>query len=110
MSLMRHLELQAGTAADPRNGAMPTELAMGLPYPNPFNASLTVPFELPQMSHVNITVFDVLGREVAQLVDETRPAGYLRVSWDAASAPSGLYFVRMQAADFSDVKRVQLLK
>ncbi|MBL0062047.1 MAG: T9SS type A sorting domain-containing protein [bacterium] len=102
--------ITGGVNADPHNAGLPTELAMGSPYPNPFNASLTVPFELPQMSHVSITVFDVLGRQVAQLLDETRPAGYLRMMWEAASAPSGLYFVRMQAADFSDVKRVQLLK
>lgn len=102
--------ITGGSAADPHNGALPTELAMGLPYPNPFNATLTVPFDLPNPAQVKIVVFDILGREVAQLVNEQRPAGFLRVAWDAASASSGLYFVRMQASDFSDVRRVQLLK
>ncbi|MCB1060012.1 MAG: T9SS type A sorting domain-containing protein [Calditrichaeota bacterium] len=102
--------ITGGTAADPRNSGVPTKLAMGLPYPNPFNATLTVPFEVPQLTKVKITVFDVLGREVAQLLDDTKPAGFLRVSWDATRMSSGLYFVRMQANDFSDVRRVNLLK
>ncbi|MBK6767364.1 MAG: T9SS type A sorting domain-containing protein [bacterium] len=102
--------IHGGTAADPRTGAVPQELAMGLPYPNPFNATLTVPFDLPQPAHVQISVFDILGREVAKLVNEQRPAGFLRVGWDAASVSSGMYFVRMTSTDFSDVRRVQLLK
>ncbi len=102
--------ITGGVDVSPRDIGLPTELAMGLPFPNPFNAMLTVPFELPQISHVKITIFDVLGREVAQLVDATKPAGYLHVSWDASHLSSGLYFVRMRSNDFSDVRRVQLLK
>lgn len=102
--------ITGGTNVNPRDIGVPTELAMGLPYPNPFNAMLTVPFELPQMAHVKITVFDVLGRAIAELLNEQRPAGFLRVGWDASRAPSGTYFVRMEAPDFVEVKRVMLIK
>lgn len=102
--------ITGGVSANPRNGELPTVIALGQPYPNPFNATLTVPFDLPQPAHVTITVFDVLGREVTQLVNELRPAGNLRAQWQAMHASSGMYFVRMQAAEFTDVKRVQLIK
>lgn len=102
--------ITGGTAVNPRDVGLPTEMAMGLPYPNPFNAMLTVPFELPQMSQVKITVFDVLGRAVAELLNEQRPAGFLRVAWEASNVPSGTYFVRMEAPEFVEVKRVMLLK
>ncbi|MCB9357756.1 MAG: T9SS type A sorting domain-containing protein [Calditrichaeota bacterium] len=105
-----HFRITGGTSADPRNQAIPQEISLGLPYPNPFNSTLTIPFDLPQPAHVTITIFDVLGREVATLDEGLRPAGYLRTQWQADRVTSGMYFVRMQSEEFSDVRRVQLIK
>ncbi|MBK8130922.1 MAG: T9SS type A sorting domain-containing protein [bacterium] len=102
--------IQGGTPIDPSGVLLPNVVALGAPYPNPFNATLTVPFELPQPADVRIVVFDVLGREVEELFDGKQPAGFLRATWQAHAHASGLYFVRMQSADFTDVKRVHLIK
>jgi len=102
--------ITGGTPIDPRDIALPTEIALRAPFPNPFNATLTVPFELPQPARVSIVVFDVLGREVTRLFDGEQPAGYLRATWHADQFASGMYFVRMQSAEFSDVVRVHLIK
>ncbi len=65
-------------------------------YPNPFNPSTTIEYELPAQSHVEIRVFDVLGRQVSTLVKEEKPAGKYSVQWNAADMPSGIYFYRME--------------
>jgi hypothetical protein len=80
------------------------------PYPNPFNAVVTVGFELPVMGKVGIQVYDVLGRKVGTLVDDVMPQGTHSARWDAGGTPSGIYFVQMSAKTFRDVKKVVLLK
>jgi endoglucanase len=66
-------------------------------YPNPFNPSTTLAFQLPTNSYVQLKIFDVLGREVASLVDQMKKAGEYRTQWNAGSLPSGIYFARMTA-------------
>lgn len=83
-------------------------------YPNPFNPSTIIAFQLPVRARVRLKVYDVLGKEVAQLVDETEDAGYKTVEWRAGTAPSGVYFYRieMNTADdrFMAVKEMLLVK
>jgi hypothetical protein len=80
-------------------------------YPNPFNPSTKITYSVPKQSLVNITVFDVLGKEVAKLVDNfVRPAGEYDVTFDASNLPSGVYFYKMQAGDFSYVRKMTLMK
>jgi hypothetical protein len=79
-------------------------------YPNPFNPSTTIKFELPRASHVSLTVFDVLGREVSELVNERKEAGVYEVKFDGSNLASGVYFYRLQAGDFVQSKRLLLLK
>ncbi len=78
-------------------------------YPNPFNPSTTISYLLPIQSHVTLKVFDVLGREVATLVNEERHPGAHTVRWDANGIASGVYFFRLQAGSFADVRNVLLL-
>ena len=75
-------------------------------YPNTFNPETTIPFALPEASEVTIAVYDLLGREVAVLVEGEMAAGRHEVQFRADSLPSGLYLVRMQAGAFSQVRRI----
>lgn len=88
----------------------PTSFALYDNYPNPFNSSTHVTFALPEPCHVVIRVFDVLGQEMAVLVSENKEAGVHVVGWNAEGAASGLYFYRMVAGDFAEMKTMILLK
>jgi hypothetical protein len=89
---------------------LPTGFQLSQNYPNPFNPTTTITFQLPQRNLVNVKIYDVLGREVASLLNETLDAGRYDVSWNASVNPSGVYYYRMQAGKFSDVKKLLLLK
>jgi subtilisin family serine protease len=79
-------------------------------YPNPFNPSTTIRYELPQKCYVTMKMFDLLGREVAILVNEQKPAGVHEVTFNAHSLSSGVYFYRLQADSFTATKKLILLK
>ncbi|MBU1937256.1 T9SS type A sorting domain-containing protein, partial [bacterium] len=79
-------------------------------YPNPFNPSTRITFDLKKAGHVSLKVFDLLGREVAILVDEVHPAGIHNATFDGSDLPSGIYFYRLQAGDFVQTKKMVLLK
>ena len=79
-------------------------------YPNPFNPSTKISFSLPQAEFVNLTVFNSLGQEVQQLVNTALPAGNHTVTFDAADFPSGIYFYRIKAGQYSDLKKMVLIK
>jgi hypothetical protein len=77
-------------------------------YPNPFNPSTVIQFTLPDAGHVSLKVFDLLGREVATLLDEHRTAGTHQVHFDARALPSGLYFYRLDAAGTLAIQKMLL--
>ena len=88
----------------------PTEFELGSNYPNPFNPETVIPFAVPEQAHVRIAVYDLLGREVALLLDEARSVGRYELTWHAGRLPTGVYIVRMQAGTTVKVRRVTLLK
>ena len=90
--------------------ALPETYCLGKNYPNPFNPATTIPFDLPEDSKVKITIFDLTGRLVMELINENRSAGYHTLQWDASNLPSGVYLYRMQAGNFSDMKKCLLVK
>jgi hypothetical protein len=94
------------TAADP----LPTQFALRQNYPNPFNPVTTVSFDLPRSSHVELVVYNVLGQEVATLVNETLPAGRYVRTFTAGTLASGTYFYRIAAGSFLETRRMMLLK
>ena len=102
--------IDAVRVASEPDGELPSAVALHGSYPNPFNPSTTIAFEMPEASRVRIIVFDVVGREVALLVDEPRAAGAHEVVFDAAGLPSGVYFVRLEAGGRVLSKPVTLLK
>lgn len=79
-------------------------------YPNPFNPSTNIPFALPEQADVTITVYDIMGRRVATLLNETRPAGWHNIAWNASSVASGTYFYRIKTDSFNSVKKLTLIK
>lgn len=94
----------------------PTTFALDQNFPNPFNPSTTIYYQLPKDSRVGLKVFDLLGREVSTLVNEDRPAGYHDAKWNAANVASGVYFYRMEAKPldggqgFQQVKKLMVVK
>lgn len=79
-------------------------------HPNPFNPSTVITFSLPQWSFVRLRVFDLLGRVVAVLLEEQRPAGRHSARFDASSLPSGVYLYRLEAGSHTEAKKMLLLK
>jgi hypothetical protein len=81
---------------------LPNNYSLDQNYPNPFNPRTAISFQLSAISVVSLRVYDVMGREVATLVDGTRAAGFHTAYWDASSMPSGAYIYRLRVADISD--------
>lgn len=79
-------------------------------HPNPFNPSTTISFELPQAATVKLQVFDLLGRQVATLIDGFKPAGQHRVLFDAGRLPAGEYLYRLQAGEYAETRKLVLMK
>ncbi|MBC8043030.1 MAG: T9SS type A sorting domain-containing protein [Rhizobacter sp.] len=103
-------ELSAvGDEGDPTSGK-PRAFGLQQNYPNPFNPSTTIRYELASASEVSLKVFDVLGREVASLVQSRQPAGNYRVPFNASKLSSGIYFYRLQASGKVQTKKMLLLK
>lgn len=87
---------------------VPTGFALNLSYPNPFNPSTTIKYDLPVQSNVMLVVYDVLGRKVTELVNGTKEAGYHSATWNASEMASGVYFAHFTATDTHG--KVQLSK
>jgi hypothetical protein len=79
-------------------------------YPNPFNPSTTISYSIPELSFTTLKVYDVLGSDVITLVNEEKPAGSYEVELNANNLPSGIYFYRIQAGNFTQTKKMMLLK
>jgi hypothetical protein len=88
----------------------PATVSLGAAVPNPFNPVTRISFSLPEERFVRLVVYDVSGRQVVRLVDGVRSAGHHMVEWNAAGMPSGVYYCRMEAGDFTATRRVILLK
>jgi hypothetical protein len=79
-------------------------------YPNPFNPFTTIEFALPKSGHVTLTVFNSLGQRVQTLVSQHLLPGRYRTRWDASNFPNGLYFYRLQAGSFVQIKKMVAVK
>ena len=89
---------------------VPLDYALYQNYPNPFNPETVIEFALPEAGKITLTIYNVNGREVAELINGTFSAGYHTVEWNAGSLPSGVYFCRLTAPGFTNVKKMMLLK
>ena len=91
-------------------GEVPQQCSLTQNYPNPFNPSTTIRYALPHRSFVTLTVYNTIGQQVAQLVNEQQQAGYHDVVLRADQLASGVYFYRLDAGQFTSVKKLLMLK
>jgi len=89
---------------------MPRQFQLHQNYPNPFNPSTTIRYSIPSSGWISMKVMDVLGREVATLFEGVQSAGIYAVTWDAARAPSGVYFYQLRTSSGNRTGKMQLLK
>jgi hypothetical protein len=88
----------------------PLEFTLAQNYPNPFNPTTVFSYQLPVASEVKLVVYDMLGREVAKLMEGVEEPGYKSVEWNAGAVASGVYFYRLTAADFAQTRKLLVLR
>jgi photosystem II stability/assembly factor-like uncharacterized protein len=88
----------------------PKQFALKQNYPNPFNPTTVIQYDLPKAAFVKLSIYDILGQQVRTLVNEMEQAGYKSVSFNGNNLPSGLYFYRISAGAFTDVKKMILIR
>jgi hypothetical protein len=104
-----HFSLTTGVSRD-SSLIVPRAYSLHQNYPNPFNPSTTIEFALPHSGFVTLKVYNVLGEEVANLVGGNHAAGRFKATWDASSMPSGVYFYRLIVGQFSNVRKMILMR
>lgn len=92
------------------NGTTPSSFKLSQNYPNPFNPVTTINFSIPKNEIVKIKVYDILGKEVATIVNEQMNAGTYNLTFDASKLSSGVYMYKITAGNFSDIKKMMLIK
>jgi len=95
---------------EPTGNSLPTVFRLDQNYPNPFNPSTVIGYELPKSSSVKVTVFDILGNVVQTLVNGHQSAGHHSLTFNALNLASGMYFYRIQADNFTQTRKMILLK
>lgn len=98
------------TSVEPIPDVLPEVFRLDQNYPNPFNPSTTIQFAVPKTSQVSIKLYDLLGREVAVLLEDNLPAGEYKLQFEATGLASGVYFYRMIADGFVQSRKLTLLK
>ncbi|MCY3999502.1 MAG: zinc-dependent metalloprotease [Bacteroidetes bacterium] len=89
---------------------LPIEFSLDEAYPNPFNPATSITYGIPESGDVKLMVYDIWGRQVSELINGFRSAGYHNVLFDASHLPSGIYFYRLQSGSFVTSKKITLLK
>ena len=107
--------IKSPTAVEDESDDLPVSYNLSQNYPNPFNPSTSIEFDLPRRSNVKISVYNLLGQEVSQLVDQEFSAGNHRIYWDGSTdsgqrASTGVYFYRIEAEGYVETKKMLLLK
>lgn len=90
--------------------AIPKEFNLSQNFPNPFNPSTEIHYELPTSVKVILKIYDVLGNEIETLINSEEPAGYYNYNFNGTNLPSGVYFYRLKAGDYVQTKKMILLK
>ena len=90
--------------------SLPKQFSLKQNYPNPFNPITTIEYELAKAGELQLIVYNILGQEIARLVDGMKSSGKHIVIWDASRFSSGIYFYRMESENFSETRKLILLK
>ncbi|MCI0473050.1 MAG: T9SS type A sorting domain-containing protein, partial [Ignavibacteria bacterium] len=89
---------------------IPKKFTLHQNYPNPFNPVTKINYDIPKNTFVSLKIYDILGREAAVLVNETKQAGSYTVEFNASALTSGVYFYRLETSAYSEIKKMVLLK
>lgn len=92
------------------NNNLPTEYGISDNYPNPFNPTTLIKYQIPEAGLVKLIVYDLLGKEISVLVYETEKSGYHSVEFNARNLPSGVYIYTLQVNDFISSKKMTVIK
>ena len=103
-------EISAPVGITQNGNNIPTEYALSQNYPNPFNPTTNIKFDLPKEGFVSLKIYDVVGKEVASLVNEVKSAGSYIVGFNGTELSSGVYFYRLESGIFVENKRMILIK
>jgi hypothetical protein len=98
------------TGINDDNSQIPSSFRLYPAYPNPFNASTTIQYDLVKNSPVEISIYNIMGQKIETLVDQRQEAGHHQVIWDASYVSSGIYFYKITAGDFTETKKMVLIK
>ena len=98
------------TSVELINNQIPNDFILKQNHPNPLNPTTNIEYTIPSESFVELKVYDILGKEVAVLVNEQQQAGVYRAEFTANNLPSGMYFARLTANEFTQVVKMILLK
>ncbi len=98
------------TGIEEDKNVLPSSFSLSQSYPNPFNPSTTIEYDLIKDTDVTLNIYDILGRNVATLVNQKQPAGRHNAIWNAGAYSSGIYFYRIQAGDYTETKKMVLMK
>ncbi len=98
------------TSVDVEETGTPAQYSLAQNYPNPFNPRTIISYQQTTRNWVTLAVYDVLGREVANLVNEIKGPGTYSIDWDGSGQPSGVYFYRLRAGNFTEQKKMVLMK
>jgi len=110
-TLMREIDVDGIiTGIDEDMEGIPTVYSLQQNYPNPFNPHTVIKYGLPKPGSVKLIVYNILGEEISVLVNKEQNAGYYKINFDAGKLASGIYFYRIQSEDFSQVKKMLLVK
>jgi hypothetical protein len=92
------------------SGLIPSTFALEQNYPNPFNPITRIQYAVPSSQYISLKMYNVLGQQVAELVNGMQSPGYKSVEWDASKMTSGVYFYRLHAGTFTSIKKMLLVK
>ena len=98
------------TGVESNQGEVAKSYSLSQNYPNPFNPTTTIKYSIPKLSFVTIKIYDVLGSEVATLVNEEKPVGNYELTWNAAKLSSGVYFYQLKAGNYVETKKMILMR
>lgn len=98
------------TGVDDQTSSIPDRFEVSQNYPNPFNARTAIEYSLPRDSHVRIVIYNLLGQNIETLVDSDQNAGIHLVVWNASNVPTGVYFYRIEAGNFTQTRKMLLAK
>ena len=117
---IRYFDQTVVSVSEPSVATVPDEFSLAQNYPNPFNPTTQIRYGLPQQSHVTVSIYNVVGQEVATLFDGVQAPGFYEITWNGTNATdtpvaSGIYFYKLEATGengtrFNNIKKMLMLK